>query len=145
MAIFDDVVVNAKSAAQAVTKKAGELYDLSKLRITLSGLRSDMNKQLLALGEAVYNNEPAEEIEELRAAVDETKQRIDEVEKILASVRNTVVCPKCGEKLAKNAQFCFMCGTPIPSEKNVCPDCGEEITGSGKFCSNCGKAVDEDK
>ena len=131
MAIFDDVVVNAKSAAQAVTKKAGELYDLSKLRITLSGLRSDMNKQLLALGEAVYNNEPEEELAE--------------VEKILASVRNTVVCPKCGEKLQKNAQYCFMCGTPIPDKKVVCPDCGEEITGSGKFCSNCGKAVADEK
>ncbi len=145
MAIFDDVVVNAKSAAQAVTKKAGELYDLSKLRITLSGLRSDMNKQLLALGEAVYNNEPEEEVAELRASIDETKASIDEVEKILASVRNTVVCPKCGEKLQKNAQYCFMCGTPIPDKKVVCPDCGEEITGSGKFCSNCGKAVADEK
>ena len=56
-----------------------------------------------------------------------------------------VVCPKCGEKLQKNAQYCFMCGTPIPDKKVVCPDCGEEITGSGKFCSNCGKAVADEK
>ena len=142
MAIFDDVVVNAKSAAQAVTKKAGEVVELSKLRISLSGLRSDLNKQFLALGEAVYNNEPEEEIAQIRTAIDETKQAIDEVEQYLSSIRNVLVCPKCGEKLQKNAQYCYICGTPIPSEKKVCPDCGEDITGSGKFCSNCGKAVE---
>jgi hypothetical protein len=142
MAIFDDVVVNAKTAAQAVSKKAGEVVELSKLRISLSGLRSDLNKQFLALGEAVYNNESEEEIAQIRSAIDETKLNIDEVEAILASVRNTVVCVNCGEKLQKNAQYCYICGTPVPTEKKVCPECGEEIAGSGKFCSNCGKAVE---
>ena len=58
MAIFDDVVVNAKSAAAAVSKKAGEIYDLSKLRISLASLRSELNKQYQVLGEAVFNSEP---------------------------------------------------------------------------------------
>lgn len=32
MGIFDDVVVNAKSAAQTVGKMAGQFVDMSKLR-----------------------------------------------------------------------------------------------------------------
>ena len=32
--IFDDVVVNAKAAASAVSKKASDVYDASKHKIT---------------------------------------------------------------------------------------------------------------
>ena len=38
MGIFDDVVVNAKSAAQTVGKMAGQFVDMSKLRINMSEL-----------------------------------------------------------------------------------------------------------
>ena len=40
MGILDDVVVNAKSAAEAVGKKAGQLVDVSKLRINLAELNA---------------------------------------------------------------------------------------------------------
>ena len=36
MGIFDDVVVNAKSAAQTVGKMAGQFVDMSKLRINMA-------------------------------------------------------------------------------------------------------------
>ena len=38
MGIFDDVVVNAKSAAQTVGKMAGQFVDMSKLRINMAEL-----------------------------------------------------------------------------------------------------------
>ena len=34
MGILDDVVINAKSAAEAVGRKAGQIVDVSKLRIS---------------------------------------------------------------------------------------------------------------
>lgn len=144
MAIFDDVVVNAKSAASAVTKKAGELYDLSKLRITLASLRSDLNKHYQALGEAVYNEAAEEDVEAIKTEIAETKQSIVEVEKILAAARNTVKCPQCGQKLNKNAAYCFTCGAPIPKEPSpTCAKCGAELVKDAAFCYKCGTKVEE--
>ncbi|MBR1731537.1 MAG: zinc ribbon domain-containing protein [Ruminococcus sp.] len=144
MAIFDDVVVNAKSAASAVSKKAGELYDLSKLRITLASLRSDLNKQYQALGEAVFTDAPEEEIDTIKAEITEVKQNILDVEKILVASRNYVKCPQCGQKLNKNASFCYTCGAAIPKEPNpVCAKCGAELVKGAAFCYKCGAKADE--
>lgn len=143
MAIFDDVVVNAKSAAAVVSKKAGTIIDLSKLRISLASLRSELSKQYSALGEAVYNNEPEEEIVAIKAAIAEVKQNIDDVEKILDNSKNTCVCPACGQKLPKNAQFCSTCGTAIPRDVKSCKACGAELQQDANFCAVCGAKVDE--
>ena len=142
MAIIDDVLVNAKSAAAVVSKKAGEIYDLSKLRFSLAGLRSELNKQYQSLGEAYFNNEPAEEIEAIKAEIADIKQNIEAIEKVLAASRNTVTCPKCGEKLQKNAQYCYICGAPVPTEpKPVCAKCGTELVEGAGFCFKCGAPV----
>ena len=54
MGILDDVVINAKSAAEAVGKKAGQLVDMSKLRINVAELNAEISKRYEALGEYVY-------------------------------------------------------------------------------------------
>ena len=144
MAIFDDVVVNAKTAASAVSKKAGELYDLSKLRIALAGLRSDPNKQYQALGEAVYSEAPEDEVEAIKTDIAEIKQNIVDVEKILAASRNTVKCPQCGQKLNKNASFCYTCGAAVPKEPAPkCAKCGSELVEGAAFCYKCGAKTED--
>ncbi|MBR2279981.1 MAG: zinc ribbon domain-containing protein [Ruminococcus sp.] len=141
MAIFDDVVVNAKSAASVVSKKAGEIFDLSKLRISLASLRGELSKQYQALGEAVYNNEPAEELDAIKEEIAALKQNVADIENVLANARNTVTCTACGEKLSKNAKFCSTCGTPAPKPKNTCVQCGAKLVDNAKFCAACGTAV----
>lgn len=144
MAIFDDVVVNAKTAASAVSKKAGELYDLSKLRISLASLRSELNKLYQTLGEVVYNDSADEEIEAIKIEISETKKNILELEKILLASRNTVKCPQCGQKLNKNAAFCYVCGAEVPKEpKPVCFKCGAELIDGAAFCYKCGAKVED--
>lgn len=145
MAIFDDVVVNAKSAASVVSKKAGEIFDLSKLRISLASLRSELSKQYQALGEAVFNNDPVEEIEAIKEEISALRQNISDVESILSNAKNTVTCPACGEKLNKNAKFCSTCGTAIPQAKNVCASCGAKLVDGAKFCAACGTSVEDEK
>ena len=43
---FDDVVVNAKAAASAVSKKASDVYDSSKHKITAAEIRGEINQKL---------------------------------------------------------------------------------------------------
>lgn len=142
MTIFDDVVVNAKSAATAVSKKAGEFFDLSKLRISLASLRSELAKQYQALGEAVYNGDPVEEIEAIKEEISALKQNVEDVERVLDKAKNTVTCPACGEKLEKNSKYCSTCGTALPKAKNLCSNCGYKLVEGAKFCAACGKPVE---
>ena len=55
--IFDDVVVNAKAAASAVSKKASDVYDASKSKITASEIRGDINEKLRELGALTYKSQ----------------------------------------------------------------------------------------
>ena len=84
MGILDDVVVNAKSAAEAVGKKAGQLVDVSKLRINLAELNAEISKRYEALGEYVYEacrEQLAEDAEAVgkMAEIDELKAQLAEV------------------------------------------------------------------
>ena len=44
MGILDDVVINAKTAAEAVGKKAGQIVDVSKLRFNVAELNAEIRK-----------------------------------------------------------------------------------------------------
>ena len=59
MGILDDVVVNAKSAAQTVGKMAGQFVDMSKLRINLSELNGEINRRYQELGQFIYEAKKA--------------------------------------------------------------------------------------
>lgn len=55
----------------------------------------------------------------------------------------TLICPKCGNKLPSNAKFCLECGTKIEqldSNEMICPSCGKK-TPKGKFCMECGQPL----
>ena len=46
-------------------------------------------------------------------------------------------CPKCGEKLEDNAEFCHKCGTEV--EGFVKCKCGYKNNPDAEFCIKCGK------
>lgn len=56
MGIFDDVVMNAKSAVNVVGKKAEQLVDLSKLKYAESGIHHEIEEKLRDLGSFVYES-----------------------------------------------------------------------------------------
>ena len=66
MGILDDVVINVKSAAEFVGNKAGQIVDISKLRINISELNNEITKRYTELGQYIYdvkkNGEVNEEI-----------------------------------------------------------------------------------
>lgn len=58
-------------------------------------------------------------------------------------------CSKCGHQISDGAQFCSMCGTPIPREANQrkeafdgtihkCPNCGQVLGAFSTVCPSCG-------
>lgn len=121
MGILDDVVINAKSAAEAVGKKAGQIVDVSKLRINIAELNAEISKRYEALGQYVYETcrdklaEDAEAIGKM-AEIDGLKEQCAAVSKELNTKQNKVVCPNCGKQSANSAQFCSSCGAKLSEE-----------------------------
>lgn len=121
MGILDDVVVNAKSAAEAVGKKAGQLVDVSKLRINLAELNAEISKRYEALGEYIYETcreqlaEDAEAVGKM-AEIDELIAQQAAVTKELSDKQNKVTCPTCGKQSAVGTRFCSNCGAKLTEE-----------------------------
>jgi hypothetical protein len=118
MGILDDVVVNAKSAAEVVGKKAGQLVDVSKLRISAAEINSEITKKYQALGQYVYENcrealAEEEAVQTAATAIDELNTQYAAIVKEIGNKQNKVTCPSCGKQCSNSDQFCSTCGTKL--------------------------------
>lgn len=118
MGMFDDVVVNAKSAANAFSKKAGNICDISKLKFNASSIRGEINKKYQELGEMTYDSKCEKEVsqEVIDAKVGEIKalkEDLAAVNELLATAKNLMICPACSAVISKDSQFCSKCGIKI--------------------------------
>lgn len=124
MGILDDVVVNAKSAAETVGKTASMLVDVSKLRLNLSELNGEISKRKQLLGEYVYDNCHDTNLGDVELAgkiaeIDELVERVQSINKMLLDKQNKAVCPVCGKMSMATAFFCSNCGAKLEKEEPV--------------------------
>lgn len=141
--IFDDVVVNAKAAASAVSKKASGVYDASKQKITAAELRSTIAKKLRELGAVIYKTktgvieEDDEVVTQLVNEIKELKDNLDTITENLASKNNRKKCASCGSTVPKNSLFCNICGAKLSEEDEEVKsdDSAEECEASNKNTS----------
>lgn len=129
MGILDDVVVNAKSAAEAVGRKAGQLVDVSKLRIGAAEVNSEITKRYETLGRYVYENcrealagDP--EAYGKMVEIDELKAQAAAIAKELGDKQNKTVCPVCGKQCSNSDAFCSTCGAKLVPEPEPIPQEG---------------------
>lgn len=122
MSVLDDVIVNAKSAADAVGKTASKLVDISKLRISAADLNAEINKKYESLGCAVYDAWKAggslEQAlsESDTAGIEDLKEQLAAVNAQLSSARQKTVCSFCGHENDPDAVFCGKCGRKLSDE-----------------------------
>lgn len=130
MGILDDVVINAKSVAEAVGRKAGQLVDVSKLHVGAAEVNAEITKRYQTLGQYVYENNRealAADPEAMgqMAEVDALQAQLAAITKELNDKQNKTVCPACGKQCSNTDAFCSGCGAklenvpepePIPQE-----------------------------
>jgi len=116
MGILDDVLVNAKSAAEFVTKKAGDIYDVSKLKLSEANLKSELNKKYQQYGKAVYNKESEEIVNNLEKEIGELLESIDDVSNLYNSLKNSKVCATCSQRIPEGSKYCPLCGAEQTTE-----------------------------
>ena len=116
--IFDDVVVNAKAAASAVSKKASDVYDASRHKITAAEIRGDINIKLRDLGaltykEQIHGIDLSEQIQKIVAEITELKDNLNIINEHIAASKNQKKCPQCDATVPKNSLFCNICGAKL--------------------------------
>lgn len=121
MGLFEDVVVNAKSAVDVVGKKASQIVDVSKLRINAADLNNEISKRFESLGRVIYDakkteNDSSELVDECIAAIDDLYEQLDAVNEQISAIRSKTVCRICGEENPADAAFCNKCGNKLTQE-----------------------------
>ena len=124
MGILDDVVINAKSVAEAVGRKAGQIVDVSKLRVGAAEVNAEITKRYQTLGQYVYENcgdtlSADPEAVGKMAELDELKSQAAAIAKELGDKQNKLVCPSCGKQCSNTAAFCSNCGAKLTVEVTV--------------------------
>lgn len=129
MSLFDDIVVNAKSAANTVGKKAEQLKDYSKLKYSESGIKSEIAKKKLTLGDYVYACTKTGDIdqEKMQSIVDEIaelEENLQITREMIITAKNKIICSECKAENDKDSVFCCKCGQKLSEkdEQKVC-DC----------------------
>ena len=121
MGILDDVVINAKSVAEAVGRKAGQIVDVSKLRVGAAEVNAEITKRYQTLGQYVYENSRealAADPEAMgkMAELDGLQEQLSVINKELTDKQNKTVCPTCGKHCSNTDIFCSTCGAKLINE-----------------------------
>lgn len=123
MGIFDDVVVNAKTAASAVGKKAEQIVDLSKLKYAAAGLNNEISKKKEALGAFVYESSKEgkldhEILQDKIKELSELEENYLATKEMIVAAKNKKSCKACGSENEKEASFCSRCGERLDDKDN---------------------------
>ena len=113
MGLFENIVSNAKQAANVVGKKTGELVDTSKLKLQAVDLNTDIKRVYEARKQGV---DSTEEIDDIIIIINEKYDELDEVNEQLSKMSNKTFCTRCGEPNPKTAGFCSQCGEKLVHE-----------------------------
>ena len=118
MGVLEDVILNAKVVLNNVGKKAGDLVDISKLRISAAEINHEIENQYREIGRCVYQAakdevDNAETIDELIQGIDELAEQLELGDDKIKELKNENLCAACGAALPKNAQFCCKCGAKV--------------------------------
>ena len=122
MGIFDDIMVNAKSAAKAVGKKAEQIVDFSKLKYAESGIENEISQKLGELGGFVYDSMTAGEmdkalLEKKTAELTELYHQLEMTREMIAASKNKKCCKACGTLNDKDSLFCGKCGAKLEEDR----------------------------
>ncbi len=124
MGVFEDVVLNARTAVDSMGKKAGQVIDLSKLRIAALDLKSEISQKYSILGRIAYEESVSgksyeKSKAELIEKITELKAQLASVNEMLEIARQKTKCPSCGTYNAKGAVFCAKCGAKVNPDQTA--------------------------
>lgn len=118
MSTWEDIFSKARDIADYAGKKTGDMVEISKLKLQISQLNSDIKHIYEKLGSAVYTMkkgdfENPELVDSLTEEIDLLVRKRIELERKLASARKLVHCSTCGHNNPAGSAYCARCGSKI--------------------------------
>ena len=120
--LLGDIMYKAKNAADIAGKKTGEVVEVGKLKFQVKQIESDIEKTYAKLGAILYeskkNTEDYEEIIALAISeIDALKEKQEDIEEKLRTVKQVIKCESCSKENEMNAHFCVRCGASLEEEE----------------------------
>lgn len=152
MAFFDEVGKKLTKAGQGVAQSTKNVATVAKLNSAISDEEKNINRQLLAIGQAYFDlhkDNPEEAMAEAVGSIIRSQEQIARCKEQVRQIKGMVNCPNCGAEVAYSAAFCNACGHPMPQHASqpaagngsVCSKCGARLGPTQKFCTTCGTPV----
>ncbi len=121
MGIFEDVLLNAKAVVGTVGKKAGEVVDISKLKLAAADLKSELSQKYQLLGRITFEEmttgkDYSKNKEEIAGKIRELKEHLESVNDMIAVSKKKIKCGFCGAYNSKGAVFCNNCGEKLVND-----------------------------
>ena len=118
MGIFEETVVKAKEIADMTGKKAGEIINIQKMRVSAATLNAQISKLYEVLGRLTYDAaknglDTAAQSDQTVAEIDEKREELCELKAKIAEARGKRVCPACRADNGADALFCDKCGQKL--------------------------------
>ncbi len=118
---MENFLAELKNTADKVFKKSGELVELSKTKLSIASIKSDISANFKLLGEIVYLSQregseaTTDEVEEIFARIDALYEKMADLNEAATGLMNKKLCPECDEANETDASFCSRCGYNFPS------------------------------
>ena len=123
MSIMEDVLLNAKTVVDSVSKKAGKVIDISKLRLAALDIKSELSNKYRMLGRICYESKVSDKnydknIQKLVETITELNGQLAKINDMIAKAENKSKCSECGTYNNYGAVFCTRCGTRLEKKKD---------------------------
>ena len=108
----------AEVTARCAGKRAGQMVDVAKLNMKIFDLKGDIDQDLRAIGQLVYDAHRGQETDHktmdgLLAGIDEKSAAIGSLRERVAVLRHSKTCPACGGACGQEDKFCRGCGASL--------------------------------
>lgn len=125
MSALGNIMIKAKSAVNAAGKKTGTAVELSKLKLQIVQLRSQIQSTYERIGILVYEQQKTgtdntELIEVCIKEIDGLLTRINDATATASLLRDGIKCQVCGVSNSISDRYCKKCGISLKkTEENT--------------------------
>ncbi|MDE5583899.1 MAG: zinc ribbon domain-containing protein [Ruminococcus sp.] len=153
-----------EKGAKSVSENSKKMAEKSRLKKEISQLETEVNSAYASIGKVFFERlvvNPEPECQNAVDAIASKNARIEQLNRILATLEDKISCPNCGAGINKTQRFCDKCGAKVEFIEEVKADVVEEVkveetvevvdekpvetvtaTAETKVCSECGQTAD---
>ncbi len=118
MGTFEDVVIKAKSVADAAGKKTVEFVEITKLSLAIAEAKDKVDKLFAEMGKIVYDavkddSDCTEEIKTRALIIDDNIALLNQLNEKMAHMKCMKKCTICGADNQKVSDYCHKCGAKL--------------------------------